>query len=396
MTLESHPYWIGRLMLVTINILPMVLMFILLAGIAERLGTSDWGRLFVVAAGTLGTFLTTFAVVLNNHIVGAVSATVALYAFVRIWFDGDNRLRYYALAGLASAFTAANELPALAFLALIGLALLTRDRRAWLLGFAPAAALVVVAFFATNYIAHESLRPPYMHRSETDPDDNWYRYTYTIDGVERTSYWQNRQGIDRGETSKAVYAMHVLVGHHGVFSLTPVWLLSFAGMAIWLVRGTAQHRWLTLGIAFFHRIATARRPQLRRHDQRFPLDVLVRPTLANHHAASRRPPCFFTPRSNLRTRPAGDVGPLSQLSHLEPLDPALDLQLVRSMRLAGSLIFNRLRTRPQTIPVIRLADISRLKPPQAVAYGSGSGKGNAGGYPANVATLGWLDSEAMF
>jgi hypothetical protein len=30
--------------------------------------------------------------------------------------------------------------------------------------------------------------------------------------------------------------MHVLVGHHGIFSLTPVWLLSALGTLLWLVQ----------------------------------------------------------------------------------------------------------------------------------------------------------------
>ena len=237
MTLGSHPYVVGRLMLVTINILPMALMLILLAKLAERLGTTDWGRIFMVASAALGTLLTTFAVVLNNHIVAAVSATIALYTFVRIWCDGETRLRYYAICGFAAAFTAANELPALALLVALALALVVVDRRAWLAGFAPAALLVVVAFFATNYAAHDCLTPPYMHKGATDPADDWYDYTYTIGGVERESYWKNRQGIDRGEPSRAVYALHALVGHHGIFSLTPVWLLSMAGLVMWLLRG---------------------------------------------------------------------------------------------------------------------------------------------------------------
>ncbi|MCG8448726.1 MAG: hypothetical protein MI725_03975 [Pirellulales bacterium] len=248
MTLGTHPYVVGRIMLVTINILPMMLMFWLLAKLAERLGATDWGRIFMVASATLGTLLTTFAVVLNNHIVGAVSATIALYAFVRIWCDGENRTRYYVLAGLAGAFTAANELPALAMLAGLALALWTCDRQAWLRGFLPAALLVVIAFFATNYAAHNSLAPPYMHKGSDNPEEDWYDYTYTLDGVERESYWRNRQGIDRGEPSRAAYALHVLVGHHGIFSLTPIWLLSMAGLFSWCRRGEPRLRWLALGV----------------------------------------------------------------------------------------------------------------------------------------------------
>jgi hypothetical protein len=245
-TLGDRPYEIGRLMLFTVNILPLVLMYVLLARLAERFGTTDWGRVFVVATATLGSLLTTFAVVLNNHLVAAVSAAIALYAFVRIYCDGERRSIYFLIAGLAAAFTAANELPALLLLALVGLLLLWRAPRETLLGFVPAALVVIVAFFATNYVAHDSLLPPYMHRSATDRADNWYEYTYTVNGQERESYWLNRQGIDRGEPVKWTYALHVLVGHHGIFSLTPVWLLSMGGILGWLRSDDHSRRDLAL------------------------------------------------------------------------------------------------------------------------------------------------------
>jgi len=250
MTLASHPYILGRLMLITINVLPLVLMFFLIAKLAERLGTTDWGRIFVVASACLGTLLTTFAVTLNNHTVAAVSATLALFFLVRIWCDGETGRRYYFAAGLFAAFTAANELPALAFLAWVGLTLATCDWRAWFQSFLPAALLVVVAFFATNFAAHGCLTPPYMHKASDDPQENWYHYTYTIDGTERESYWQNRQGIDRGEPSKSTYALHTLVGHHGIFSLTPIWLMSLGGVFLWGWRSDAgRQRGLAMGIA---------------------------------------------------------------------------------------------------------------------------------------------------
>ena len=72
----------------------------------------------------------------------------------------------------------------------------------------PGVAVVVAAFFATNWIAHESLAPPYCIRSETDPNDNWYNYTYTVNGREVKSYWYDRQGIDKGEPAKSTYAFH--------------------------------------------------------------------------------------------------------------------------------------------------------------------------------------------
>jgi len=245
LSLKDNPYEVGRAMLFTINILPLVLMYWIIGRLVERFGTTDWGRVFVMASATLGTFLNTFATVLNNHIVSAVTAATALYAAVRIAYDNERRLRYFALAGFAAALTAADELPALTFLGLVGLLLLWNAPRQTLLGFVPAMLVVVAAFFATNWIAHESLRPPYMHRGE---GDNWYSYEYQIKDRTIKSYWLDRQGIDRGEPSKLTYAFHVLVGHHGVFSLTPIWLLSLAGALMWLSSPDGSRRQLAAGI----------------------------------------------------------------------------------------------------------------------------------------------------
>jgi hypothetical protein len=117
------------------------------------------------------------------------------------------------------------------------------------LGFVPAAGVVVAAFFVTNYIAHDSWKPPYAHRSQTDAADNWYAYRYTIGGQERSSYWLDPQGVDVGEPSRLTYAWHVLTGHHGVFSLTPVWLLSAWGVGLWLRAGDRRLQLVAAGVA---------------------------------------------------------------------------------------------------------------------------------------------------
>lgn len=233
-TLGDYPYAVGRLMLITLNVLPLAIAFVLLARLIERFGTTDWSRVFAMSAAAFGTFLTTFAVVINNHLPAAVCMVVALYAAVRIWFDGERRARYFAIAGLAAAFLAVNELPALSMFAALSLVLLWRFPKPTLLYYTPAALVVAAGFFGTNWIAHDSLRPPYMHRSATDPADHWYDYEYERNGRVYQSYWRSPVGIDRGEPSPAVYALHALVGHHGIFSLTPIWILSAVGLGLWL------------------------------------------------------------------------------------------------------------------------------------------------------------------
>lgn len=250
MTLGTHPYEVGRFMLILFNVVPLLFGFVLLAALVERFGTTDWGRIFVVASAAFGTFLTSFAVVINNHIPAAVCIIIALYAAVRFRFDGERRWRYIVIVGLFVTLAMANEFPAASFFAVLTLLLLIRSPRQAFLIFAPTVLVVVVAFFGTNWLAHKSLRPAYMHRYTADKADDWYDYTYDRNGRTITSYWKNPQGVDRGEASPARYALHVLIGHHGIFSLTPIWLLSFVGMGVWLFHPTdARMRWMAAAIA---------------------------------------------------------------------------------------------------------------------------------------------------
>jgi hypothetical protein len=235
-TLATHPYTIGRGLLVLVNVVPLAIYFWVLARLAERYGTSDWGRVLMMACGTAGTFLTTFAVVLNNHLPAAISAAIALYCAMRIACDGERRVRYFFIGGLFAAFTVANELPALALVGLLSLWLLVKAPKLTLAAWLPGLLIVAAAFFGTNYAAHHTLVPAYATQGS---DDNWYVYQYVKDGRVRDSYWmhpERKSPIDQGEPSLATYALHSLVGHHGIFSLTPMWLLSIVGMGIMCAR----------------------------------------------------------------------------------------------------------------------------------------------------------------
>jgi len=55
-SLAEYPFEIGRAMIVVFNVLPMVVYFVLLGKLADRLATTDWARLFMMAAATLGPF----------------------------------------------------------------------------------------------------------------------------------------------------------------------------------------------------------------------------------------------------------------------------------------------------------------------------------------------------
>ncbi len=267
-SLGEHPFGVGRFMLLTINVPTIVALWLLLARYVERYGRTDFGRVFTMVCAVFGTLQTTFAVSLNNHLIAAASAMVLLDAVVRIVVEGDLRFRRFAQAGFFAAFLAANELPALSIAALAGAGLLWKFPRPTLLAGVPAAAVVLAAAWGTNYAAHGTVVPAYAHR---DPANNWYIYRYEKNGRVIDSYWSHadrRSAIDRGEPSRATYALHVLVGHHGIFSLTPIWLLTVIGLGM-LCRDRAEPlRGIAAAIALASLVCLAfylSRPQLDRN-----------------------------------------------------------------------------------------------------------------------------------
>jgi hypothetical protein len=229
LSLGNDPYLVVRTTLILCNLLPLVYCWMLLIRLIERFGTTDWGRIFSAAFVCFGTFLPTFAVTLNNHLPAVFCVTVSFYCSVRILFDQETRWRYFFCSGFFGFFAVACELPALSFCAGLGLLLFLKYQRQTLFGYLTGTLLVAAAFFATNEIAHRTLLPAYSQRA-------WYFYEYERGGVLRDSYWKNPVGVDRGEPSRQNYIIHSTIGHHGLFLLTPVWILSFAGLGIWLVQ----------------------------------------------------------------------------------------------------------------------------------------------------------------
>ncbi|MDP7020594.1 MAG: hypothetical protein QGG36_32640 [Pirellulaceae bacterium] len=307
--IAERPYYVVRVLLVITNLVPILFYLWLAVLLCERLGTTDTARLFCAAAACFGTFTTTYANTLNNHVPAVIGVMGALYLAITIWQDDRREWWRFLVAGLCAGVAAANELPALSFLCLTGAALLCKAPVKTIIGYGGGVAAIAAAFFAATLTVHDSWRPPYAHRSNGEervvldvpelPDgplaaeireqfsqadcplgeaavvrnsaggqrqvwdeesqnrfalvangqqlrvlnwDNWYDYD--------RSYWmQDKKGVDKGEPDQATYAVHVLVGHHGVFSLTPLWLISIWGVGCWLVAGKPWQRGLAFSIA---------------------------------------------------------------------------------------------------------------------------------------------------
>jgi hypothetical protein len=229
-TLTSQPFLVVRTILLVVNLIPFAIYLVVLDRWLGRYARSDWTRIVVLSTAAFGTIVTPFLITLNNHLIGAYATMFALDAVLSIHHAPvrPGWLKYLA-AGFFSAFAAANELPALSLTAAVFAFLLWTDWRQTLLFALPPALLVAVAYFGTNYLEMGQWRPAYAEFGGAT--GGWYDYP--------GSYWKPwkegdplRYGIDWAKLheSRAMYAFNVLVGHHGFFSLTPIWLLAVAGM----------------------------------------------------------------------------------------------------------------------------------------------------------------------
>lgn len=309
MTLSEQPIYMARMLLFLVNI-PLLAIFYCCTTAAIFSVTRDrWTRVIATVSTCYGTMLMPFAIALNNHLPAAAGTALVLYVFVRST-SRPTGMWWWLVAGMAAGFTAANELPALSMTGLWCLLLLVVRVRA-LPAFLFGIAIVAIGFFTTNYIAHQDVRPPYMHRGNgplignvsvaegelpdsnslrrvlrTDPAaplqmssmvleptgdegrsrlvvnqhhffaliqidannfeirhwDDWYDYP--------TSYWLDgkRKGVDLGEPSRAVYVANMTIGHYGIFSLTPIWLVTLLGFLGNWDKGHKHKRYIVLAI----------------------------------------------------------------------------------------------------------------------------------------------------
>ena len=232
----------ARILLLFINILPMWLALALLGRVLSRAAESTFSFSFVMAVACFGTLLSPFLVVLNDHTPGAVSVMFALCAAIPILTGRRQSGWLFAMAGFWSACACCVQLPAAAFgVAMFVLLFLANGKRT-LCWFVPAALIPLAGFFYTNYLVTGGWKPFYMYYGTE-------KYEFIHNGV--PSYWMNPRGIDQAKDSPLTYFLHCTIGHHGVFSLSPVWLLTLVGWLLvprWRWSPLRQLHWMGLGL----------------------------------------------------------------------------------------------------------------------------------------------------
>ena len=205
--------------IVLLNVIPFGILLVLYARVLDRHAANEWAWLFCLVAAAFGTYLLPFTQTLNNHTVAAFSAFFALYQLFWIWDREEPAGWRFVVAGFCAAFAAANELPALAFLVLLfGLLLFSFPRHA-ICYFLPGAFVPIAAFMIVQYVVFGEFKLAY----EAFGTDE-----YLYEG----SLWKTPLDLDALNDHPepyATYFLHMTLGHHGFFSLTPIFFLSALG-----------------------------------------------------------------------------------------------------------------------------------------------------------------------
>jgi hypothetical protein len=219
--------------LVVLNIVPFLAFLILYARVLDRYAANDWAWLFSLTAAAFGTFLLPFLQTLNNHTVAAFFVFFAVYQFLRIWDEWELAGWRFAAVGFCAAFAAANDLPAAAFLALSAGLLLLRYPGKTIRFLMPGALVPIAGFAAAQYAAFGEFRLAYEEfgREAYQYEGSLWKTPLELDALNLP--WLDpeeaaRRGI-RGE-SHGLYLFHMTLGHHGFWSLTPIFLLSLGGL----------------------------------------------------------------------------------------------------------------------------------------------------------------------
>lgn len=221
--IDKHRWQVVCTILVTLNVLPFLIYLVLFLRLLEEVDMGESVRVFTFACACFGTFLLTFSNTLNNHTVASFCVLFALYPWLRARPAGESippgaLLMSGVFAGLAGLL----DLPSCAFAGMLGLFVAFQSpAKAFL--FAVGFILPMGSQMVLNHHAYGTWKPVYAQFGGP-----WYEFA--------GSHWSKLKlvprpaGIDFAEEPGHIYAFHLLLGHHGWFSLTPIWFIALVGL----------------------------------------------------------------------------------------------------------------------------------------------------------------------
>jgi hypothetical protein len=268
-----------RLILLIVNWLPMTIAFIVMGRLLLRCSESELVRILALSAFCFGSLVPSYATTLNNHSVAVVCLVFSLAFLFRVVIDARGSTTYerrgretraergrgretraerergretraergrrtdFLWAGFWAALVPCNELPAALFGIAAFVLMLKASCRQTLRYFIPGALIPLVAYFVLNWMATGGWKPFYLYYGTE-------KYRYVFQGI--PSYWMNPRGMDQSIDSPVVYFVHCVIGHHGIFSLSPIFLLLVCTLLrrqSWSAKPARVFIWLGFGLS---------------------------------------------------------------------------------------------------------------------------------------------------
>ena len=230
---RAHLLATTRMLLLLVNVLPLFLAMLSLRRSLMMLVNRRLTLWVMLVVAGFTSMLMPYLTTLNNHTPAATCLVFSISAVIRLRIMPEPRLRDFASLGFWAAMTCCFELPAALFGLLSFFVAVSTDVQKTARAYVPAALVPLAAFFITNIICTGGIKPFYAYYGTE-------KYRYMHEGV--PSYWMDPKGIDANDESPPVYLLHCVAGHHGILSLTPIFLLTFYG---WFrgLRSATMKRW---------------------------------------------------------------------------------------------------------------------------------------------------------
>jgi hypothetical protein len=226
-TFAHHTAELHGATLLLVNVAPLaVLLFAWFAVMTQR--TSAELALVSTAVLGFGTLLSPFLATLNNHTTAAMAVGGVVLTALVLERNRSCHRAWLIWSGWCAGWLVAHELPGLSVWVFTAWRVWSVNGRRGLSWWLPAAVLPLIGFVGMNQLVTGSWKPAYAGYGSST-------YVFEENGI--PSYWSRPQGIDRNLDSPAVYALHCLVGHHGLFLLSPV-LLGLLAVPAVLRRGS--------------------------------------------------------------------------------------------------------------------------------------------------------------
>jgi hypothetical protein len=172
----------------------------------------NWIDVLLIIAGS-GTLLLPYSTVFNNHVVSASLLIAGFYYLLRV----KESIRYSLLSGMLITLAGSIDVVAFSFIPFLAVSLFNKPLKSKIV-FSLACALVLVIYCQLNLYTSGSLRPPSMNQS---------LWEYPGSAFDRT----NLSGLAYHSDFSALlnYAFHMIVGHRGLISYTPILVFSIFG-----------------------------------------------------------------------------------------------------------------------------------------------------------------------